>query len=400
MTALYLVDDAKARCFEPFSSSRPVGELRAGAELIRARWERVLGIKCAGHLTAPHLAGFRDNDSPGGVAGDTIPGGSIVASSRCAPALEAAPEGNVWFCNGLPAALRLSRDLKRSELDAVSGDLEALLPKGAKAEALRGWWLGESWDLLRHLGEMLADDIRCMGPEVQRSDTKGLTCIGSHDVVIELGATIEPFVVLDVSDGPVMVRAGSTIKSFTRLVGPCYVAEGSQIGGGRVAVCSVGETCRAHGELSNTIFIGHSNKSHDGFVGHSIIGRWVNIGAGTITSNLKNTYGPVQAWSPDGLKDTGLQFLGTLFGDHVKTAIGTRLTTGCVIGMGANIVCNGSTPKVIQPFTWGEPDGGKVYELERFLQVAARAMLRRGVELSADERMHLESAYRARWTAR
>lgn len=398
MTALYLVDDAKARRFEPFSSSRPVGELRAGAELIRARWERALDVKCAGHLTAPHLAGFRENKSPAGVNGDIIPEGSIVVNSRCAPALESAPAGDVWFCNGRPAAIRLHQTIERATLEARGGDLGALLPEGAKPVTLQGWWLEEPWDLLRHLGEMLADDIRCLTTEVPRSDSKELTRIGSHDIVIEPGATIEPYVVFDVTDGSIMVRAGSTIRSFTRLVGPCYVAAGSQVGSGRVAVCSIGEVSRAHGELSNTIFIGYSNKSHDGFVGHSVVGRWVNLGAGTITSNLKNTYGHVQAWTPEGLKDTGLQFLGTLFGDHVKTAIGTRLTTGSVIGMGANIVCNGSTPKVIQPFTWGEPDGGKVYELERFLQVTGRAMLRRGIELGADERAHLETAYRARWT--
>ena len=68
-------------------------------------------------------------------------------------------------------------------------------------------------------------------------------------------------------------------------------------------------------------------KGHEGFVGHSYLGRWVNLGAGTTTSNLKNTYGSVALWTPDGVRDTGLQFLGTLFGDHAKTGIGLTLTT-------------------------------------------------------------------------
>jgi UDP-N-acetylglucosamine diphosphorylase / glucose-1-phosphate thymidylyltransferase / UDP-N-acetylgalactosamine diphosphorylase / glucosamine-1-phosphate N-acetyltransferase / galactosamine-1-phosphate N-acetyltransferase len=86
-----------------------------------------------------------------------------------------------------------------------------------------------------------------------------------------------------------------------------------------VAVCSIGERAKVHGELSVTIVIGHANKGHDGFVGHSVIGRWANLGAGTITSNLKNSYGGVALWTPDGVQDTGLQFLGSLLGDHVKT---------------------------------------------------------------------------------
>ena len=101
------------------------------------------------------------------------------------------------------------------------------------------------------------------------------------------------------------------------------------------------------------MFVGHANKGHDGFVGHSVLGRWVNLGAGTTTSNLKNTYGTVALWTPGGVADTGLQFLGTLFGDHVKTGIGLRLTTGCVLGAGANVV-DRMPPKAVAPFAWGE----------------------------------------------
>ena len=135
------------------------------------------------------------------------------------------------------------------------------------------------------------------------------------------------------------------MQAFTRLVGPLYVGAGSTVTADRIAASSIGDVCKVHGELSNTIFIGHANKGHDGFVGHSILGRWVNLGAGTITSNLKNTYGTVQLWTPDGIRETGHQFLGTLFGDHAKTGIGLKLTTGSVLGAGGECVRGGHATK-------------------------------------------------------
>ena len=147
--------------------------------------------------------------------------------------------------------------------------------------------------------------------------------------------------------------------------------------------------------MSNTIFLGHSNKGHDGFVGHSYLGRWVNIGAGTITSNLKNTYGTVALWTPSGVRDTGMQFLGTMFGDHVKTGIGLRLTTGTVIGAGANVY-GSMPPKTVAPFSWGDAPNYPSYRADKFVETAARMMARRHVELSDRAHRHLDRGARRR----
>jgi hypothetical protein len=150
--------------------------------------------------------------------------------------------------------------------------------------------------------------------------------------------------------------------------------------------------------MSNSIMIGHANKGHDGFVGHSYLGRWVNLGAGTITSNLKNTYGPVSLWTPHGMRDTGMQFLGTMFGDHAKTGIGTSLTTGTVLGAGANVFGAQSPPKAVPPFAWGTAPPYAVYRLDKFLQVAERVMARRHVTLTERARLQLAASHDARWT--
>jgi hypothetical protein len=127
--------------------------------------------------------------------------------------------------------------------------------------------------------------------------------------------------------------------------------------------------------------LGQANKAHDGFIGHSYLGRWVNLGAGTITSNLKNTYGTVSLWTPDGMRDTGVQKLGTLFGDHVKTGIGLRITTGSVLGAGSNVFGSDVPPKHVPPFSWGEGRSLGTYRIDKFLDVTRRAMSRRQVTL-------------------
>jgi UDP-N-acetylglucosamine diphosphorylase/glucosamine-1-phosphate N-acetyltransferase len=208
---------------------------------------------------------------------------------------------------------------------------------------------------------------------------------------------IEPHVVLDTTGGPIYIDGGAHIRSFTRITGPCYVGRDVNVMGGDISGCSIGEASKVRGELSTTIILGHSNKGHDGFVGHSYLGRWVNLGAGTITSNLKNTYGTVALWTPSGLRDTGLQFLGTMFGDHVKTGIGLRLTTGTILGAGANVY-GAMPPKVVAPFSWGEGAPYSVYRADKFVETAARMMTRRHVELTERARRHLASAHAGRWT--
>ena len=185
---------------------------------------------------------------------------------------------------------------------------------------------------------------------------------------------------------------------FDFFIGPIAVGRDSQVLGDRVASSSIGDHCKVRGEFSNTIVLGHSNKGHAGFVGHSYLGRWVNLGAMTTTSNLKNTYGAVQLWTPTGMKDTGLQFLGTFFGDHAKTGIGTLLSTGTVIGAGASVFGTNMPPRVVPPFAWGDEEPYETYEITRFLVVAERVMSRRDVKLSDKARKQLGEAHKRRWT--
>jgi UDP-N-acetylglucosamine diphosphorylase/glucosamine-1-phosphate N-acetyltransferase len=399
MAALVLYDDARAREFEPFALTRPVAEMRAGAALIRERWALALGLGVQGFVGAPHLAEFEEADAPGAVT-EALPAGTVLANARCVVALrQASADADVWTCGGRVAAVRLARAVDPSAFADGRLPLDDFATPAARTRELDGRWVEAVWDFVRTLGAQLAEDIAALGATASHAQRPAQAIvIGSHAVLVEPGATVEPMVCFDVGAGPVLIRHGATVRAFTRLVGPCIVGAGSTVMADRIEGCAIGERCRVHGEVSNTIFLGDANKSHDGFVGHSYVGRWVNLGAGTITSNLKNTYGTVQLWTPQGMRDTGMLFLGTMFGDHAKTGIGLRLTTGTVIGAGANVYGSDMAPKHVPPFAWGEGEPFTAYQIDKFIEVAQRAMGRRQVILGERGRRLITAAY-ARATA-
>jgi UDP-N-acetylglucosamine diphosphorylase/glucosamine-1-phosphate N-acetyltransferase len=305
--------------------------------------------------------------------------------------------GDRWRCENRVAAVMLGRDVEVAELQDGAVSLETLAREGGRTVDIQGRWIDHVWDFVGQLAPMLMEDIPVLGAGAARTgDAVGLV-VGQHPVFAEEGATIEPHVYFDAAAGPILLRRGSTVQAFTRLVGPCLVGQDSLVGGDKISGSAIGDVCRVHGELAATILLGHANKAHDGYVGHSYLGRWVNLGAGTITSNLKNTYSTVELWTPQGEVDTKLQFLGTFFGDHTKTGIGTLLNTGTVVGAGAQVYGGALTPKVIPPFAWGDHPPYSTYRLEKFLDAARRAMARRHVELSERQIRLLSVAHGRRW---
>jgi UDP-N-acetylglucosamine diphosphorylase/glucosamine-1-phosphate N-acetyltransferase len=429
MSALYVYDDDRARTFEPFALTRPVGTLVAGTTPIWLRWQAALQVEAVGLLAAPHLADFDEKVAPRTAAGRLAPG-SVVANARFAPAVAALATRSigrdrppaaadqathVWVSADRVAAVRTSRELDAADFARGNVRLEDLADRAGGASEIAGWWTDEVWDYVRLLPEQMTDDIvrASRGP----LDVGGLgygnapphvAVVGDSPVLIAEpqriggatipGARIEPHVVLDASGGPIMIAHGAKVHAFTRLAGPCYVGRDSIILGGDVGASSIGPVCKIRGEVSTIIVLGYSNKSHDGFVGHSYLGRWVNVGAGTVTSNLKNTYSTVEFWTPRGERQTGLQFLGTFFGDHAKTGIGTPLTTGTVLGAGACVFGSEMPPKVVPPFAWGNGAPYDTFQLEKFLTVTERVMARRHVALSERSRRQLVASYEARWT--
>lgn len=381
MTRLVCLEPANpGPAWQPFAGARPIAELRAGAWRIRDRWAGMLGLEET-VVMGDHVAQFADVDSAPVLSCAPVAGPAVVVRS------EFAPTG---------AGLELGAGVRR--LAHQDATVAWIVAEGERwdgphqqgaAAPVEGMLLRGAWDLITAIEHLLPIDCAealAAGPDPVPD---GVIVLGDPGDVACFGAAVEPGVVFDVRHGVVVLEEGVQVRSGARLEGPLFAGPGSLLLGGAIRHSAIGPRCRVHGELSTSVMLGYANKSHDGFVGHSVIGQWVNLGAGTITSNLKNTYGEVRLDLPGGRLATGRMNLGTLFGDHAKTGIGTLLSTGTVVGAGANVLA-GTVPRWVPPFAWG-PGGEQSLDADGFVRIAGRVMPRR--EVAVDPRV--EASLRA-----
>jgi UDP-N-acetylglucosamine diphosphorylase/glucosamine-1-phosphate N-acetyltransferase len=378
----------------PFAGARPLCELRAGAALIRERWEAFVGAETAEIFALPHLAGFVEPGVPTVAARRPVTGPAIIGSSTFAPrGLAPAFPADAFrlTCRGVTVGWGVGAGARWDgpQPNAVAVEVPGVVLHGV-------------YDLIPALERLLAEDLVALLGE---SDPipRGSTVIGDPNLLGLHGAAVEPGVVFDTTAGPVVLDSGVEVRAGTRLEGPLWAGANAQLLGGPIRGSAIGPHCKVRGELAACVFFGYANKAHDGFVGHSVIGRWANLGAGTITSNLKNTYGPVRLDVAGSAIETGLQFLGSLIGDHVKTAIGTLLSTGTVIEVGANVFDAVRPPKYVPPFAWGVGTGaggggergtapGRITK-DGFLKIAERVLARRDVAVDEHTRVMLRRVY-------
>lgn len=395
--SLILFDDRVARDWQPFALTRPVGELLFGALTLRARAERALDAECVGHLCAEHLQGFTEHDAPSVLrrGEEGTDSDRVYLLSRAVPELGATPEisgaagpisigGQVvgWFA---PSGAPPPTDGFLRVPDGASGPGALELP---------GRVLDHVWDLIGANADRISADAAALHPGALTPDLPpGVFHWGEHPVILEEDVSLEPGCALDTSPGPIWLARGAGVRAFTRLAGPAFVGPGTQLLGGSIAAISAGPVCKLRGELSDTVCLGYTNKQHDGHMGHSYLGRWVNLGAETTNSDLKNNYGTIRMWTPSGDVDTGTIKLGCLLGDHVKTGIGLLLNTGTVVGAGSNLYGAAMPPKYVPPFSWGTGEELIEYRLDKFLEVADVAMGRRGIELREPAREQLRRAW-------
>ncbi|MGD8978478.1 MAG: hypothetical protein PVI51_06075 [candidate division WOR-3 bacterium] len=202
------------------------------------------------------------------------------------------------------------------------------------------------------------------------------------DLFIAKDARVHKQVFLDVTDGPVYIDRGAVIRPFTTVVGPSYIGPGSIMDRAKVTKSTIGPHCRIGGEVESCIFQGYSNKYHEGFIGHSVVGAWVNLGALSTNSDLKNNYGPVRIHVGNREFDTGLVKLGCFIGDHTKLGIGTLIPTGAVIGSFVNFARGGMMPRFVPDFTWMGVGKDVDYRLAEAIDTARLVMKRRNVKMS------------------
>lgn len=374
-----VLHDDDAGCFGPLVELRPSFALRTGAMTTAERWAARFGAPCA-RRPAPALAALAAEEAPPRPLPDG--GRFIVANGRLADPIE--PEPGEALCGD---GAILAANLDRAETERFLAD--GRWPDGLRRREIEARPLQAPWDILDGLGARIRADIEAWDAAADALGFARLpdphpSRMGAHPILVHREAALAPQIALDASGGPIAIGRGAVVRPFATLVGPCSIGPGTIVGERALikANTTCGPQCRLGGEIGGTTIAGFSNKSHDGHLGDSLVGEWVNLGAGTDNSNLLNTYGEVSVrLEPEGARRrTGRIFFGAVIGDHVKCAIGTRLMTGTVLGTGAMVATTAPPPTTVGAFAWLTDEGAHPYRLARFLDVLRAVLARRGRE--------------------
>jgi UDP-N-acetylglucosamine diphosphorylase/glucosamine-1-phosphate N-acetyltransferase len=398
-------EDAGAASFSPLTLARPVFELVCGRYSLRERIVRHCAATEWGVFVREHLAETYREAHPEAHVNDYVwlsRAPTLAFNGRWLPSADAIRSGlpqegrgqnGAVVVNGRVACLRLE---PADAMVAMSNGWDAALLPLAQQGQLgedRGVFLDNLWDLVGQNATMLAEDFRLAGPpSVRFEPAPQVAVIGPPDrLYVDRSARIEPFVVLDVLQGPIGIGAGAVLKPFTHITGPCQIHHSTQIFGACIrGATTIGPDCRVGGEVEASILHAHVNKYHAGFLGHSYVCPWVNLGAQTTNSDLKNDYSPIRVPVLGESVETGLTKIGCFIGDHAKTSIGSLLNTGSSIGAMSMILPDGQlAPKHVPSFSKAaHGELSDAIDLERALRTARIAMGRRNCELTlAQERL-------------
>ncbi|MDG3004591.1 putative sugar nucleotidyl transferase [Paludisphaera mucosa] len=402
---LCLVEDAAAAGLEPLTLTRPVYDLWLGCSTLGEKIARAFGVgpgpQRRGALIRNHLADVQRRREPHVVINDRdwlARGPLVVARGRWVP-----PEGFeppaagpwVGLCDGKPACAWVGPDdVLGLEWNGVDDWFDGVLA-GCPGEEIGGEWIERPWDLVaanaRHIERDFARERR---PAVSNRQLATLALVGPSDRLrLHETARIDPYTVFDTTGGPIVVGSGVWIQPFTRVEGPCYIGPETQLFRANIrGAVSIGPNCRIGGEVEASIVQGYSNKYHEGFLGHAYIGEWVNLGAITSNSDLRNDYGEVMVPLQGDPVPTGQAKVGCFVGDHTRTGMGSMLNTGTSIGVMCNVLPAGLLlPKHVPSFAavlYGRVAPG--FPVDELFATARIVAGRRGkVFDEADERLYL-----------
>ena len=253
------------------------------------------------------------------------------------------------------------------------------------------------WDAIKYNAAAIEDDAAFFkkADNLKKYKDHGVQFVDEEQIYMGKNVKIAPGAVLDAEEGPIILADNVKIMPNAVIVGPCSIGENSliKIGAKIYEDTSFGEWCKVGGEVEATIIQSYSNKQHDGFLGHSYICEWVNLGADTNNSDLKNTYGDISVMLEDREVDTGTMFMGLLCGDHTKSAINTSFTTGTVAGICGILVHDGFLPRSIPSYAWTGRKNSPLYKIDKAVEIAKKVMGRRNRELCPDEEVLMRKEY-------
>ncbi len=384
--------------FLPLVYFRPIYSLRCGIfslkeKILRAYPSANITVQCRESLAfciKSRKPQFFVNEIPGGEC--LFINGRVLADQLLAKKIPLTSKQNVVYVanDNLIAAYVSGTNLERIKRNISSplslSEFDGLLKIEIEADEVF-----YPWDLIQNNGLQIVKDFESLIKKTRKKQSlirgkvhSGAFLLGKKNIIIENGAVIYPGTVLDAKAGPIYI--GKNVKIFPQstIIGPACILDGSTIKTGAQIYenTTIGPFCKVGGEVEGSIIHSYSNKQHAGFLGHSYLASWVNLGAGTNNSDLKNNYSSVKVQVGTEKIDTGLTFVGLIMGDHSKSAIGTKFNTGTVVGACCNIFETGFPPKYIPSFSWcGEQKNFADYDIEKAVNLARVVMARRNIEL-------------------
>lgn len=381
MKNIILFDDDNWVGLLPLTFTKPICELRVGILTIREKWQHYLDAE-ASFITQEFLS----EKYPLSIQEDNIIINSTILPNEDLVAMIKDLKPNQALVDG--------DELLAARLDRHQFDL---LQEDSVVDELTGLDISSS-DYAKDRIVRPYDIFTLNGSEIRKDwelITKGRTSqsipetnrvIGdAKDIFVEEGARME-CTILNASNGPIYIGKDAEIMEGSVVRGPFAMCDHAVV---KMSAKIYGDTTlgpyvKVGGEVQNTVFIGYSNKGHDGYLGNSVIGEWCNLGADTNSSNLKNNYAAVRVWSYEDMRfvDSGLQFCGLIMGDHSKCGINTMFNTGSVVGVSANIFGSGFPRTFIPSFSWGGASGMMTYKVEKSIEVAEKVMARRNITLT------------------
>jgi UDP-N-acetylglucosamine diphosphorylase / glucose-1-phosphate thymidylyltransferase / UDP-N-acetylgalactosamine diphosphorylase / glucosamine-1-phosphate N-acetyltransferase / galactosamine-1-phosphate N-acetyltransferase len=400
MSGICIFEDEGYAGLLPLTWFKPVFDLRCGMTTIYEKIKRYYPRTNIYLLCRDYLEPVAKKGHPGTFIGKFGKESSILflngrlLCDKDTPKNIPVSGGDEIFVSGdTVVAARLSK----GNFELIANSLKCPVTKNsfdavnstAKTTKVTARMIGRFYDLIAENGKEITNDFSFLtrGGVVRGRVHQTVAVYGRGGIFIDDGADVEAFVTLDARNGPVYISKGAKVLPYSRIEGPCVIGERSTINTGANirAGSTIGPSCKVGGEVEETIFQGYSNKQHYGFLGHSFIGEWVNMGAGVTNSDLKNTYNNVNIKYCDTETDSGKQFLGCAVADHAKLGIGVMINTGAMIGAVTNYYGAGMTPKFVPSFSWGNSAKLVKYDPEKAIKTAKVVMSRRDVDMEEAE---------------
>jgi len=399
-----LFEDEKYDLLYPLTLTRAAFELRCGSMTLVERIRRLYPGLEVSFFLRDHIAPVlreRLGDVAVNSLEDLSRDDAVMVNGRWLPEQGRLPleeDEVIAMCKGEIVYISVKREtIRRNLSDSLQKTVENLRSELSVKE-VDARMVHYPWDLVRYNHELLKEDFEAYWSKRKGVEDlgEGVAVVGDKSMLhVNRDASIHPFVVLDTSTGPIMVDEGARIYPFSRVEGPCYIGRDTWIVRGNIREeTSIGPVCRVGGEVEASIIQGYSNKYHTGFLGHAYVGEWVNIGALTTNSDLKNDYSAVDVYVKGRLMDTGDLKVGSFIGDHTKFGIGCLLNTGTMVGVACVLLGGEVLPKYIPSFCWyadGRLRRGAGFR--RTVEAEKRVMSRRSVVMSESHVKMLEKIY-------